>query len=148
MSLSDLPLVNACLNGLSTVLLAFGYLMIRRGREVAHRNCMMGVFLISYLTYHFQVPRTVFSDPEWFRPIYLVILGTHTVLAMVLLPLVIRTLWLALRGEMKRHRSWARWTWPIWIYVSVTGVGIYLLLYQVYPQPRVAPEPVMAVDSD
>jgi len=94
------------------------------------------------------MPRTVFRDPAWFRPVYLVLLGTHTVLAMVLLPLVIRTLWLALRGEMKRHRSWARWTWPIWMYVSVTGVGIYLLLYQVYPQPRVAPAPVVAVDSD
>jgi putative membrane protein len=152
MSLTDLPLVNACLNGLSTVFLVLGYMMIRRGRETAHRNLMVAavvtstLFLISYLTYHFQVPRTVFRDPEWFRPYYLLILGTHTVLAMVLLPLVIQTLLLAFRRQLTRHRRWAKWTWPIWMYVSVTGVVIYLLLYQIYPQPRGASPPPVAAE--
>lgn len=148
MSLEDLPLLNAALNGLSTAFLTAGYWAIRGGRERIHRNLMVSalvtstLFLISYLTYHFQVPRTVFQDPAWFRPYYLLILGTHTVLAMLLLPLVVWTVWLAWRGQRARHRRWARWTWPIWMYVSVTGVVIYVLLYQIYPQRRVASEPL------
>jgi putative membrane protein len=127
--------------------------MIRRGRETAHRNLMLAalltstLFLISYLTYHFQVPRTVFRDPAWIRPYYLVLLGTHTVLAMVLLPLVIRTVLLALRRQMSQHRWWARWTWPIWMYVSVTGVVIYVLLYEIYPQQRTASPLPVAVEA-
>jgi len=142
-SLTDLPAVNACFNGLSAVLLSFGFYFIRQQRRIAHRNCMVAalgtstLFLTGYLTYHFTV-RTVthFRDPSWFRPIYLTILLTHTVLATVILPLVIVTVTLALKQRFETHRKVARWTWPLWMYVSVTGVVIYLLLYRIFPQPH------------
>jgi putative membrane protein len=141
MTTSDLPALNACLNSMSAILLTVGYVMIRRKRQIAHRNCMVAalitstLFLASYLYYHYQVgARTVFKNPEWFRPIYLVILLTHTLLAVVIVPLVILTVVPALRQRFDRHRKIARWTWPIWMYVSVTGVLIYLLLYQIFPQ--------------
>ena len=141
MSLRDLPAVNACLNGLSAVFLTAGYLFIRRGNKVAHRNCMVAafvtstIFLACYLTYHFTV-RTVtrFKDPDWFRPVYLTLLLTHTLLAVVIVPLVLMTLRRAVAGRFDLHKRIARWTWPIWMYVSVTGVVIYLLLYQIFPQ--------------
>jgi len=145
MTLGDLPGVNAAFNGLSTVLLVLGFVFIRRGRKVAHRNAMIGalcssaLFLAGYLTYHFSVqPLTRFADPAWFRPVYLAILLTHTVLAVIILPLVIATVVLAIRGRFESHRKVARWTWPIWLYVSVTGVVIYLLLYQIFPQSSAA----------
>ncbi len=140
MTIADLPIVNASLNSLSAVLLTAGFVFIRRGRQTAHRNCMLGavvtstLFLVSYLVYHYQAGRTVFKDPTWFRPIYLAILLTHTVLAAVIVPLVMVTLFRALRGHFDRHKRIARWTWPVWMYVSVTGVVIYLLLYQIFPQ--------------
>ena len=141
MSLTDLPAVNACLNGLSAVFLTTGYVFIRRGNKIAHRNCMVSafvtstIFLICYLTYHFTV-RTVtrFEKPEWFRPIYLTILLTHTVLAVVIVPLVLMTLGRAVKQRFDLHKKIARWTWPLWMYVSVTGVVIYLLLYRIFPQ--------------
>ena len=141
MSLSDLPAVNACLNGLSAVFLTTGYVFIRRGNKIAHRNCMVSafvtstIFLICYLTYHFTV-RTVtrFEKPEWFRPVYLTILLTHTVLAVVIVPLVLMTLGRAVKQRFDLHKKIARWTWPLWMYVSVTGVVIYLLLYRIFQQ--------------
>ncbi len=140
MTLADLPAVNASLNALSAVFLAAGYHYIRRGNRVAHRNCMLAavgtstLLLVSYLTYHFVVHTvTVFRNPAWFRPIYLAILLTHTVLAAAIVPLVLVTLSRALREHFDRHRRIARWTWPIWMYVSVTGVLIYLLLYRIFP---------------
>ncbi|HTG45269.1 MAG TPA: DUF420 domain-containing protein [Verrucomicrobiae bacterium] len=140
MALSDLPAVNACLNGASALLLTLGYRSIKRGNQVAHRNCMLGalgtsaLFLASYLTYHFYAGRTSFQEPKWFRPIYLFILLTHTVLAAVIVPMVFLTVLPAFRARWDRHKRIARWTWPIWMYVSVTGVVIYLLLYQIFPQ--------------
>lgn len=146
MTLLDLPALNALLNSVSAVFLAAGYRQIRQGNQNAHRNCMLGaavasvLFLASYLTYHSYVAYvlhrgpTVFRDPAWFRPFYLFILGTHTLLAIVIVPLVLRTFYLALRNRFDRHRRIARWTWPLWMYVSVTGVLIYLLLYLVFPQ--------------
>ena len=136
MSASDLPVVNATLNGLSALLLGCGYYFIRQGRREAHRNCMISalgtstLFLACYLTYHFTV-RTIthFRDPAWFRPIYLTLLLTHTLLAVVIVPLVLMTLWRAVRGRFDAHKRLARWTWPLWMYVSVTGVVIYLMLY-------------------
>jgi putative membrane protein len=140
-TVADLPAVNACLNGLSAVFLTAGYVCIRRGNKIAHRNCMISafatstIFLICYLTYHFTVNAvTRFEKPEWFRPIYLTILLTHTVLAVVIVPLVLITLRRALKERFELHKKVARWTWPIWMYVSVTGVVIYLLLYQIFPQ--------------
>lgn len=141
MNISDLPAVNACLNSLSAILLTIGYVLIRQKRQNAHRNCMIGalvtstLFLISYVYYHSHAgARTVFKNPEWFRPFYLVILLTHTVLAVAIVPMVILTVVPALRQRFDRHRRIARWTWPMWMYVSVTGVLIYFLLYQIFPQ--------------
>lgn len=146
MSIMELPAVNASLNGLSAVLLAAGWGFIRRGHKLAHRNCMVAafttsvVFLACYLTYHGYLAAvlhrgpTRFLQPAWFRPVYLVILLTHTVLALVIVPLILRTLWLARTARWEAHRRLARWTWPLWLYVSVTGVVVYLLLYQIFPQ--------------
>ena len=146
MSFADLPVVNAALNGLSAIFLAAGYVLIKQGRQNAHRNFMIAAFVSStlflacYITYHGYIAYvlhrgpTRFLEPAWFRPIYLLILLTHTVLAVVILPLVFMTLSRALRARFDQHRVIARWTWPLWMYVSVTGVAIYLLLYQVFPQ--------------
>ena len=140
MSISDLPAVNACLNSLSALFLTAGFIFIRRKNIPAHRNCMISafvtstVFLICYLVYHAYAGRTTFKDPAWFRPIYLTILLTHTVLAVVIVPLILMTLSRALKQRFELHKKIARWTWPIWMYVSVTGVVIYLLLYQIFPQ--------------
>lgn len=141
MTVQDLPALNATLNGLSACLLLAGWVFIRRGHRLAHRNCMIAalttsaLFLASYLTYHY-LSHTVtrFAEPAWFRPIYLAILLTHTVLAVVILPLIGFTVYHASRQQFEAHRRVARWTWPLWMYVSVTGVLIYLLLYQFFPQ--------------
>lgn len=129
---------NASLNATSAMLLAIGYLFIRRGRILAHKVCMVlaagvsVVFLVSYVLYHLQVGSVRFTGQGWIRPVYFAILGSHTVLAAVIVPLAAITLTRALRGQFDRHRSIARWTLPLWFYVSVTGVVIYFLLYQVY----------------
>ncbi len=146
MSFEDLPLVNACLNALSAVFLAIGYGFIRAGKQRAHRNCMITalaasiLFLCCYITYHSYVAYylhrgpTRFTNPSGFRPIYLTILLTHTVLAVVIVPMVLVTFVRALKQRFESHRRIARWTFPIWMYVSVTGVLIYLLLYRIFPQ--------------
>jgi putative membrane protein len=139
MNISDLPALNACLNSLSTVLLTAGFIFIKRKHERAHRNCMIAalvtstLFLTSYLYYHYHAGRTVFPE-NWFKPIYLVILLTHTVLAVVIVPLIIAAVIQAIRRKFESHKKITRWTWPMWMYVSVTGVLIYLLLYQIFPQ--------------
>ena len=140
MTFSDLPAINACLNSLSTIFLTLGFIFIRQKKIEAHRNCMIAafctstLFLVSYLTYHHYAGRTEFKDPQWFRPIYLAILATHTVLAMAIVPLVLMTLNRSFKARYELHKKIARWTWPIWMYVSVTGVLIYFLLYQIFPQ--------------
>ena len=146
MNLSDLPAVNASLNGLSMVFLSVGYVFIKRGNQKAHRNCMVSAFVTStlflacYLYYHYQMKQqygeahTKFVDPAWFRPYYLVILFTHLVGAMVIVPMVLTTFYRAIKGDFERHKKIARWTWPVWMYVSTTGVVIYFLLYQIFPQ--------------
>ena len=140
MSVSDLPAVNASLNALSAIFLTTGFYFIRRKNVPAHHKCMLSavtcsvVFLICYLTYHAQVGTTRFLNPAWFRPIYLTLLTTHTILAAAIVPLIIITLSRALRQRFDKHKKIARWTWPLWMYVSVTGVIIYLLLYQIFPQ--------------
>ena len=146
MTLLDLPAVNGSLNGLSAVFLTAGYVFIRKKNIPAHRACMISAFVTStlflacYLTYHFYLAfalhrgPTRFENPAWFRPIYLAILLTHTVLAVVIVPMVFMTLSRALRERFDAHRRIARWTWPLWMYVSVTGVLIYFLLYQIFPQ--------------
>src|ERR1035437_9455223 len=132
MTIHDLPAVNATLNGVSAVFLAFGFFFIKRGKKIAHRNCMISafvtsvIFLACYLTYHATVKTvTHFVNPAWFRPIYLTILTTHTLLAVVIVPLILLTLWRAKKQDFAAHKKIARWTWPLWLYVSVTGVVIY-----------------------
>jgi uncharacterized membrane protein YozB (DUF420 family) len=146
MSFSDLPAVNACLNGLSAIFLGFGFYQIRNKNIGAHQKCMIAAVITSalflacyityhsYLAYHLHVGPTVFRNPPWFRPIYLTILLTHTLLAVIIVPMVLISLSRALKQRFDRHRQIARWTWPLWMYVSVTGVVIYLLLYQIFPQ--------------
>ena len=150
MTIQDLPIVNACLNALATVFLMLGFVYIKKGNKTAHRNCMVSafvtsaVFLTSYLIYHFSTEVvTKFVEPEWFRPIYLVLLITHVVLAVVILPLIFITLSRALKERFDQHRKIARWTWPLWMYVSITGVLIYLLLYQIFPQPKPVQPPAV-----
>ncbi len=146
MSLSDFPILNASLNGLSAVLLIAGYVFIKQGRQTAHRNCMISalvsstLFLICYVTYHVGMQRThgsahtKFLNPEWFRPIYLTLLFTHLVAAITIVPMVVVTVNRALRQRFDAHKRIARWTWPLGMYLSVTGVVIYFLLYQIFPQ--------------
>ncbi|MBI2059755.1 MAG: DUF420 domain-containing protein [Nitrospirae bacterium] len=139
MSVSDLPALNATLNGTSAVLLGTGFYFIRRKKVRAHRACMIGaltasvLFLISYLTYHYSAGVTRFTGTGWSRPFYFALLGSHTVLAVVIVPLVLMTLTRALKKHFDRHRRIARWTLPIWLYVSVTGVLVYLMLYHLFP---------------
>ena len=141
MTAHDLPAVNATLNGLSAGLLTAGFIAIKTGRKIAHRNCMIAafctsaIFLACYLTYHITVKTvTHFVYPAWFRPYYLTLLATHTILAAAIVPMILITLHRARKQQFEAHKKIARWTWPLWMYVSVTGVVIYLLLYQIFPQ--------------
>ena len=137
--ISYLPHLNACLNGTSAVLLFTGYTFIRKRNVVAHRACQIAalvislLFLASYLTYHYHHGATRFQGTGFVRTFYFTILTSHTILAMVIVPLVILTFYRAFRGEFGRHRRIARITLPIWLYVCVTGVIVYLMLYQIYP---------------
>lgn len=142
MSGHELPAVNACLNGLSSVLLVLGLVMIRAGRREAHRRCMLGafvascVFLVFYVIHKVWVVHgvnTPFRGPPALRPYYLAMLASHVVLAVVIVPLALVTISRGLSAQWDRHRRIARWTWPLWMYVSVTGVVIYLVLYQIWP---------------
>ena len=135
--LSALPTVNACLNGASAACLVAGFLAIRAGRREVHRRWMLGaftlscLFLVSYLVYHFQAGTTRFPGVGAVRTVYLGILLTHTVLAAAVPLLAVITLFRGLKGRFPAHRRIARWTFPIWLYVSVTGVVIYWMLYRV-----------------
>ena len=136
----DLPVVNAVLNATATVLLIIGYILIRQYKTHAHQRVMITafvvscLFLVSYLVYHYNVGSVKFDKPGWVRVVYLWILATHTILAVTVPVLAILTLRLALKGKFEKHRALAKWTFPIWLYVSVTGVIVYLLLYQVRPR--------------
>ena len=129
-------MLNAVLNGTSALLIATGVVLIKRKQVTWHKRCMItavvtsSLFLISYLYYHAHVGSVRFQGQGGVRPVYFGILGTHTVLAAAIVPMVIATLWRALGGQFERHRALARWTYPLWLYVSVTGVVIYLMLYQ------------------
>jgi len=135
---SIFPAINATLNGTSAVLLVTAHSMIKRGRTATHRALMLAavatstLFLISYLYYHWHVGSMHFQGHGWSRPVYFAILTSHTILAAAIVPLVIITLIRALGGQFDRHRAIARWTYPIWLYVSVTGVVIYLMLYHIF----------------
>jgi len=136
MTVHDLPAVNAALNAIAAVLLTIAFVLIRKGRVNAHRRTMIAafatssLFLICYITYHAQVGSVRFTRQGFVRPLYFTILITHVTLAAAVLPLAIITLSRGLKARYDRHRAIARWTLPIWLYVSVTGVLVYVLLYQ------------------
>jgi uncharacterized membrane protein YozB (DUF420 family) len=143
MNLDDLirlmPPFQAVMNALAIVLLSAGYGFIRSGNRAMHRNCMIvtlavsSVFLVSYLSYHAMVGYQPFAGEGLIRPFYFTLLGSHILLAAVIVPLVLATVWFAARGEFQRHPKIARWTLPIWLYVSVSGVVVYVLGFHVYP---------------
>jgi uncharacterized membrane protein YozB (DUF420 family) len=135
--------LNASLNGTSGVLLLAGFTMIRQGRMQAHKRCMIAafivssVFLISYVIFHIRVGNVLFQGQGWIRPVYFTILISHVLLAIAIVPLAIITLSRALKEKFDRHRRIARWTFPLWLYVSVTGVVVYVMLYQIYSPAKV-----------
>ena len=139
MTLTDLPLLNACLNATSATFLCLGYWQIRQKKILLHRLCMSAalltstVFLASYLYYHYHHGSTKFQGQGTVRFVYFAILLTHTILAVVIVPLIFVTFARALTGNYRKHKDIARWTLPLWLYVSVTGVLVYLMLYQLYP---------------
>lgn len=136
---SYLPTVNAALNSLSAVFLIVGYLCIKAKKVTAHKACMLSafasstLFLISYLFYHYQVGSVPFKGQGGIRTIYFTVLISHTILAAAVVPLVLVTLIRALKGNFDKHRRIARWTLPIWLYVSITGVLVYWMLYWLVP---------------
>ncbi len=135
---SQLPHINAALNAAASVLLVIGRIQIARRRIAAHRLAMLGavgvsvLFLISYVSYHVSAPIFEFRGRGPIRPVYYAFLISHVVLAAVAAPMVLATIWRGLRREDLRHRRWARWTWPVWMYVSATGVLVYLMLYNIH----------------
>ena len=139
LALADLPALNAVLNATSAILLSAGYRFIRRRQITAHKRCMLAacatsaLFLMSYLTYHYYVGSMPYRGQGWVRPLYFTILISHTALAATIVPLAIMTLFRAWKADFRKHARLARWTWPIWMYVSVTGVIIYVMLYQLVP---------------
>jgi len=140
-SIHDIPAINATLNAVSTGLLTAGFLFIRAGHKQAHRNCMMAafltssVFLVGYVTHKILIKgvHTPFGGAGFIRVVYYGMLISHVLLAMTIVPLVLTTIARARRGDFVAHRSIARWTWPIWMYVSVTGVLVYFFLYRWWP---------------
>ena len=141
MTVSDLPAVNASLNALATVFLTLGFIFIKRGQKIAHRNCMIAavttsaIFLVFYVLHKILVRgvHTPFGGEGAIRTAYYVMLITHIILAMAIVPLVLITLNRGLKERWEHHKKIARWTWPIWMYVSVTGVLVYFMLYQWFP---------------
>ena len=136
MSVTDLPALNATLNAISFVLLVTGYVLIRRGERAKHKACMIaalvvsGLFLTSYVIYHLQVGSVPFRRTGWIRTLYFAVLIPHVILAVGIVPLVIITVSRGLSARYDKHRAIARWTLPLWLYVSITGVIVYLMLYR------------------
>ena len=138
LTISDLPALNAALNGIAAILLVTGYLFIKQGRRRQHQWCMLGalttsaLFLVSYVTYHLHAGSRPFPGQGPIRVVYFAILITHVILAAVIVPLALLTAVRGLRSQFDKHVKIARWTFPVWVYVSVTGVVIYLMLYEIY----------------
>jgi putative membrane protein len=136
MTVTDLPALNATLNAISFVLLTTGWAMIRRGRRQAHKRCMIAalvmsaMFLTSYVIYHLQVGSVPFQKTGWIRTVYFLVLVPHVILAVAIVPMVFVTVSRGLSSRFDAHRKIARWTLPLWLYVSVTGVIVYLMLYR------------------
>jgi putative membrane protein len=140
-AVAALPLLNACLNATSAALLTLGFAFIRGKRVAAHRACMLAAFAVSilflgsYVTYHALAGSRPFAGTGWLRAVYLPLLVSHIVLAALIVPFALTTLWRAWRADFARHRRVARWTLPLWLYVSVTGVLVYWMLYHLAPPP-------------
>jgi len=138
LTISDLPALNATLNGIAAILLVTGYLFIKQGRRRQHQWCMLGalttsaLFLVSYVTYHLHAGSRPFPGQGPIRVVYFAILITHVILAAVIVPLALLTAVRGLKSQFDKHVKIARWTFPAWLYVSVTGVVIYLMLYELY----------------
>lgn len=138
-SVENLPALNAALNGTAGILLAIGYYYIRQGNMSAHKKLMISafvvsaIFLVSYLIYHAQAGSTKFLGTGFIRPVYFTILISHIILAAAIVPMAIITMYRGLKARYDKHKKIARWTLPIWLYVSVTGVIIYVMLYHLYP---------------
>lgn len=136
MTVHDLPTLNALLNATTAVLLITGRIQIKRGRQKTHKKIMIAaivtsaLFLTSYLIYHAQVGSVPYPRFDWTRPLYFAILIPHSILAAVMVPFILAALVFALKGKFERHKKLVRWVWPVWIYVSVTGIAVYLMLYQ------------------
>jgi uncharacterized membrane protein YozB (DUF420 family) len=143
MTVHDLPALNAALNAVAASLLLTGHRFVQRGEIARHRACMLGAFLVStaflvsYVAYHTQAGSVRFTQSGWPRALYFAVLATHVPLAALIVPLSLLTLWRAFRGQFDRHVRIARWTYPIWLYVSVTGVMVYLMLYHVWPSGEI-----------
>ena len=140
--ISDLPTVNAALNATSAILVGGGFYFIKRKNIPAHKACMVAalgvstLFLTSYLIYHYRVGHVTFAGQGWIRPVYFAILISHTILAVVIVPMILVTLRRAWLERFDKHKLIARWTLPLWFYVSVTGVIVYLMVYQIYGPQR------------
>jgi putative membrane protein len=138
---SALPAVNAVLNGTSAALLTAGYVFIRQRKVTAHMTCMLtafgvsSLFLVSYVMYHYHAGSRPFTGHGWIRGVYFTLLISHLVLAALIVPFALTTIYRAWRGQFARHRRIARWTLPVWLYVSVTGVIVYWMLYHLVPRP-------------
>lgn len=136
MTFQDLPTLNAILNGIAAVLLTFGYVNIRKGRIATHKKFMVAAllvsaaFLTSYLIYHYSVPSTPYPHHDWTRPLYFAILIPHVILAALMTPFIVYIVYQAWREDFMKHRRIAKVIWPVWMFVSVTGVIVYLMLYQ------------------
>ncbi len=140
--ITDLPHINAVLNGATIVFLAAGLAYIRTGRRAEHRACMIGAlsvsvaFLVVYLIYHFNAGLAKFGGEGMVRPIYFAILITHIAIAVAIVPLVPITVYRALKGRFERHKRIARWTWPLWMFVAVSGLVVYVMAIHLYPDPH------------
>lgn len=149
MDISLLPHLNAVLNAIAGSFLLAGFILIKRGNKAAHKRAMLSaatvsaLFLISYVTLRFHAPIFEFRGEGLVRPLYFALLASHVLLSMCIVPLVALTLFRALTGKFELHRKVARWAWPAWMYVSVSGILVYLMLYQIYTGPEVAGIPLI-----
>jgi len=136
MSISDLPTLNAILNGISFVFLFLGFIQIKKGNQSVHKKLMIfalissALFLISYVIYHYSAGSVPYPYHDWTRPLYFVILVPHIILAVVMTPFILAAVYFPLKGRFDRHKQITRWLWPVWIYVSISGITIYLMLYR------------------
>ncbi len=137
MTVHSLPTIDAFLNFASFLLLLFGYIYIKKGRPDIHKKFMLSalassfLFLIFYLIYHGQVGSVPYPRHDWTRPLYFAILIPHSILAGLMVPFILAAVWLALKGKFDKHKKLVRWVWPVWIFVSLSGIAVYTMLYRI-----------------